>query len=298
MARDPPQLMGKQQGPSSTFNGAAVRRAVHVRYERPPVLDDDWAFRLIDRKSQMLVRFPPLYRKFLAPQQSRSNGLFAMSISNLRLAEELVEQGLAAGTDQYLLLGAGLDSFGVRRSDLADRLRVFELDHPVPQGVKRDRILRARGSIPHNVELVPINFETTTIAEALASSTHDRDKPSSVSWLNTIAYLSVEATVESLRGLGEVSAPGSRLIFNYPPNARLAPEVRVALAAVSESVAHKGEPFRATFDPDDMQRHVADAGFVVEQHLTETDLDARFFSGRTDDLRPNVPARAIVARRI
>ena len=70
-----------------------------------------------------------------------------MSISNLRLAEELVEQGLAAGTDQYLLLGAGLDSFGVRRSDLADRLRVFELDHPVPQGVKRDRILRARGSI-------------------------------------------------------------------------------------------------------------------------------------------------------
>ena len=289
---------GIQSGPSSTFNGAAVRRAVHVRYERPPVLDDDWAFKLIDRKSRWLVRVPPLYRKFLAPQQLRSKALFAFSISNLRLAEDLVEQGLSSGIDQYLLLGAGLDSFGVRRADLADRLRVFELDHPVSQSVKRERILRARGSIPDNLELVPIDFESTTIAQALAASSHDPERPSTVSWLNTIAYLTVDATVASLRGLGEVSAPGSRLIFNYPPNARMAPEARAALAAVRESVARKGEPFRATFDPDDMQRHVVGAGFVVEQHLTETDLDERFFAGRADDLRPTVPSRTIIARRV
>jgi methyltransferase (TIGR00027 family) len=289
--------MAKHQGPSSTLNGAAVRRAVHVRYERPPVLDDDWAFKLIDRKSRFLVRIPPLYRKFLAPQQLRSKALFAFSISNLRLAEDLVEQGLAAGVDQYLLLGAGLDSFGVRRADLADRLRVFELDHPVAQAVKRERILRACGSIPDNVELVPIDFESTTIEQALAQSSHNPHRPSTVSWLNTIAYLTDEATVASLRGLGQVSAPGSRLIFNYPPNARLAPEARAALDAVRESVARKGEPFRATFDPDDMQRHVSDAGFVVEQHLTEIDLDERFFTGRRDDLRPTVPSRTIIARR-
>ena len=285
------------QGPSSTFNGAAVRRAVHVRYERPPVLDDDWAIKLIDRKSQLLVRCPPLYRKFLAPQQERSKSLFAFSISNLRLAEELVEQGLANGTDQYLLLGAGLDSFGVRRADLADRLRVYELDHPVPQAVKRARIMRARGSIPGNLELVPIDFETTTIAQALATSSHDPGKPSTVSWLNTIAYLTVDATVASLRGLGEVSAPDSRLIFNYPPKARLTPEAQAALTAVRESVARKGEPFRAVYEPEEMERHVTDAGFVVEQHLTETDLDRRFFSGRSDDLRPTLPARTIVAQR-
>ena len=155
-----------------------------------------------------------------------------------------------------------------------------------------------RGSIPDNLELVPIDFETTTIAQALAASSHDPGKPSTVSWLNTIAYLTVEATVESLRGLGEVSAPGSRLIFNYPPNAPLTPEAQAALAAVRESVARKGEPFRATYDPDDMQRHVTDAGFAVEQHLTEADLDARFFTGRTDDLRPTLPARTIIARRV
>ena len=286
------------KGPSNTFNGAAVRRAVHVRYERPPVLDDDWAFKLIDRKSQMLVRFPPLYRRYLAPQQLRSKSLFAYSISNLRLAEELVEEGLAAGTSQYLLLGAGLDSFGVRRADLADRLRVFELDHPLSQSVKRARIMRALGAVPANVELVPIDFEITTIAEALASSSHHRDEPSTVSWLNTIAYLTVDATVESLRGLGEVSAPGSRLIFNYPPNAPLTAEADAALTAVRESVARKGEPFRAAYDPDDMQRYVTGAGFVIEQHLTEADLDARFFTNRTDDLRPTLPARTIIARRV
>jgi methyltransferase (TIGR00027 family) len=218
--------MVKQQGPSSTFNGAAVRRAVHVRYERPPVLDDNWALKLIDRKSRLLVRIPPLYRKFLAPQQLRSKSLFAYSISNLRLAEELVEDALATGVDQYLLLGAGLDSFGVRRADLADRLRVYELDHPTPQAVKRERIIRARGSIPSHLELVPIDFEKTTIAEALASSSHDATKPSTMSWLNTIAYLTEDATVASLRGLGEVGAPGSRLIFNYPPNAALTVEAQ------------------------------------------------------------------------
>ena len=290
--------MAKQQGPSSTFNGAAVRRAVHVRYERPPVLDDDWAVKLIDRKSRLLVRIPPLYRKFLAPQQLRSKSLFAYSISNLRLAEELVEDALAAGIDQYLLLGAGLDSFGVRRADLADRLRVYELDHPTPQAVKRERILRARGSIPTHLELVPIDFETTTIAEALASSSHDPTKPSTMSWLNTIAYLTVDATVASLRGLGAVGAPGSRLIFNYPPNAPLTPEAQASLDAVRSSVARKGEPFRSTYDPAEMEQHVAAAGFAVEQHLTEADLDRRFFTNRTDDLRPTLPARTIIARRI
>ena len=286
------------RGPSSTFNGAAVRRAVHVRYERPPVLDDNWALKLIDRKSRLLVRCPPLYRKYLAPQQLRSKSLFAYSISNLRLAEELVEQGLASGRNQYLLLGAGLDSFGVRRADLADRLRVYELDHPVPQAVKRARILRARGSIPANLELVPIDFETTTIAQALATSSHDRHKPSTVSWLNTIAYLTVEATAASLHGLGEVTAPDSRLIFNYPPKAHYTPEAEAELAAVRDSVARKGEPFRSTFEPEEMERYVTDAGFTVEQHLTEADLDLRFFSGRTDDLRPTLPARTIVARRV
>jgi methyltransferase (TIGR00027 family) len=287
-----------KRGPSSTFNGAAVRRAVHVRYERPPVLDDDWALKLIDRKSRLLVRFPPLYRRYLAPQLLRSKSLFAYSISNLRLAEELVEQGLTEGRHQYLLLGAGLDSFGVRRHDLADRLRVYELDHPVAQAVKRARIMRARGSIPANLELVPIDFETTTIAQALANSSHDAGQPSTMSWLNTIAYLSVEATAASLRGLGAVSAPNSRLIFNYPPNAPASAAGEADLAAVRASVARKGEPFRSAFDPRDMEHYVAEAGFVVEQHLTEVDLDRRFFSGRTDDLRPTLPARTIVARRV
>ncbi|MEO8693880.1 MAG: SAM-dependent methyltransferase [Acidimicrobiales bacterium] len=287
-----------KRGPSSTFNGAAVRRAVHVRYERPPVLDDDWAVKLIDRKSRLLVRIPPLYRRYLAPQQLRSKSLFAYSISNLRLAEELVEHGVTAGRHQYLLLGAGLDSFGVRRQDLADRLRVYELDHPVAQAVKRARLIRARGSIPANLELVPIDFETTTITQALAPSSHDARQPSTMSWLNTIAYLSVEATATSLRGLGEVSASDSRLIFNYPPNTPAGPDGEADLAAVRASVARKGEPFRSAFDPLDMERYVTDAGFVVEQHLTEADLDRRFFSGRTDDLRPTLPARTIVARRV
>jgi methyltransferase (TIGR00027 family) len=283
--------------PSSTFNGAAVRRAVHSRYERPPVLDDTWAIKLIDRKSRWMVRVPPLYRKYLAPQQLPSKALFASAIANFRLTEDLVVQGLTEGRTQYLVLGAGLDSFGVRRQDLRDRLRVFELDHPNPQAVKRQRIVRAMGSVPANLELVPIDFEATTIAEALARSRFDPATPATVSWLNTTAYLTEDAVISSLRGLGEITASGSALIFNYPPTARLSAEASSSLAAVRASVERRGEPFRAVWEPDDMERHVNDAGFDIDRHLDEHDLEREFFRGRRDDLRPNVPARTIIARR-
>jgi methyltransferase (TIGR00027 family) len=283
--------------PTSTFNGAAARRAVHARYERPPVLDDTWALRLIDRKTRWIIRIPPLYRRVLAPQQARSNGYFATAVCNLRMADDLAEDAVRAGIHQYVVLGAGLDSFGVRRQDLADSLRVYELDHPAPQAIKRRRIVRAAGSIPANLELVPIDFEITSIPAALRESSFDTTRPALASWLNTIPYLTEDAVRASLAGLAEALAPGSTLLMNYPPRVALSAEAREAMEQVRASVERRGEPFRSAYLPDDMLALVTGAGFDIDQHLTEADLAARFLSGRTGGPYATIPARTIVARR-
>jgi methyltransferase (TIGR00027 family) len=284
-------------GPVSTFEGAAARRAAHARYERPPVFDDTWALKLLSARTRWVVRIPALYRRFRVPGQARSDGFFALALASFRLTDDLVAAAVARGVRQYLILSAGMDSFGLRRTDLRPPLRVFELDHPAPQAIKRRRIERAVGSWPADLELVPIDFETTTIEDALAASSFDSDQPAVASWLNSIAYLSEAATTASLQGLARVLAPGSQLIFNYPPAVKLTDEQKAAMKALRTSVASRGEPFRDVYEPARMVAIVEDCGFVVEEHLTEADLAARFYTGRTVGPYPTMPGRVLIVRR-
>jgi methyltransferase (TIGR00027 family) len=284
-------------GPVSTFEGACARRAAHRLYERPPVFDDTWAIRLLSPRTRWTVRIPALYKRLRAPGQAPSEGLFAFALVSFRLTDELVEAAVQRGVGQYLVLSAGMDSFGLRRSDLRPPLRVYELDHPAPQAIKRQRIERATRRWPEGLELVPIDFETTSIEDALAASTFDRTQPAVASWLNSIAYLSEAATTASLQGLARVLAPGSQLIFNYPPDVPLTDEQRTALSALKANVAKRGEPFRDRYAPERMVEIVQDAGFVVEQHLTEADAAARFYADRTTGPRPTMPARLLIVRR-
>jgi methyltransferase (TIGR00027 family) len=285
------------KGPVSTFEGAAARRAAHRRYERPPVFDDTWAIRLLSPRSRWIVRIPALYRRFRVPKQRASDGYFALALAGFRLTDDLVAAAVARGVHQYLILGAGLDSFALRRSDLRPPLRVYELDHPAPQAMKRERVKRALRSWPDGLELVPIDFETTTIDQALATSTFDPGQPSVASWLNSIAYLTEKATVGSLEGLAGVLAPGSQLIFNYPPAVELTAEQEARRNALRASVASKGEPFRDVYEPARMVAIVEDCGFVVEEHFTEADLATRFYTGRSVGPYPTMPGRVLIVRR-
>jgi len=284
-------------GPVSTFEGAAARRAAHARYERPPIFDDTWAIKLLSPRTRWVVRIPMLYRKYRVPAQARSDGHFALALVGFRLADELVSTAFAAGVRQYLILSAGMDSFALRRTDLRPPLRVFELDHPAPQAIKRQRIERAVSSWPTGLELVPIDFETTTIEEALAMSSFDPKEPAVASWLNSIAYLSEAATTASLQGLARVLAPGSQLIFNYPPKVELTDAQQATIDALRASVQRRGEPFRDRYEPAHMIDIVESCGFVVEEHLTEADMSARFYTGRTIGPHPTMPGRLLIVRR-
>jgi methyltransferase (TIGR00027 family) len=284
------------KGPVSTCEGAAARRAYHALYERPPVFDDSWAIKMVGARTRWSLRIPAIYRR-RARERVRSgrDNIVAFALGSFRLTDAVVEEAGAEGVSQYLILSAGLDSFALRRSDLP--VRVYELDHPAAQAMKRSRVLRAAGSWPPNLELVPIDFEVTSIGEALKASTFEPSEPAVASWLNSIPYLTREATAASLGGLSQVLAPSSRLVFNYPPQVQLNPAQEKALSSLRASVDRIGEPFRATYLPEDMSTLVESLGFVIELHLTEDDMRDRYFQHRTSGPMPTLPGRLIVARR-
>ena len=248
--------MARRNGPTFTFDGAAKRRAVHSLYEQPCVFDDSWAIKLLDAATRRELKDGAFNARRLAAPPEPSSALFASALGNFRTTEELVEREVSRGVGQYVILGAGLDSFGYRRRDLADRLSVYELDHPAPQAIKRSRAVRAlRGAKnwPANVELVPIDFEVTTIDEALAASSFDATRPSVVSWLNSIPYVSKEGVEASFAGLATIMTAGSKVAFNYACNVPLSPEARAALAAVAANVVSRGEPWRSRYEPGEIE---------------------------------------------
>lgn len=284
-------------GPVSTCEGAAARRAAHARYERPPVFDDSWAFRLLEPRTQWSLRLPFLYRRRLAAKRrDGTDDIVAFALAAFRRTDELVEEASAAGIDQYVVLSAGFDSFALRRGDLP--VTVFEVDHPEPQAVKRVRVERAVRTWPANLVLVPVDFETTSIDDALrAHPRFDPARPAVASWLNSINYLTKDATAATFAALGRLLAPGSRLVFNYPARVALTDAQKSALAKLRATVAKAGEPFRATYEEAEMLGLIEAAGFAVDEHLTEADVAARWYAGRTTGPRPTLPGRMVVATR-
>ncbi len=196
-----------------------------------------------------------------------------------RFVEDLVEAALADGIDQYVILGAGLDSFACRRHDLLERLRVFEVDHPATQSWKRDRLISARVETPSDVVFVPVDFERQLFEQELVGAGFDTGRPAVVSWIGVTMYLTLDAVEQTLATLAAF-AKGSRIAISYdlPATALtgLQLEVRDALAAL---VSDLGEPFVTTFEPEGAGALVRRMGFDAITHFGPTDAVQRYFGG-------------------
>jgi methyltransferase (TIGR00027 family) len=279
----------------STAEAASRFRALQTLHLVPPAMVDEWAVLLLPDDEREALR-GDAGRAELAARR----GTFPISgvgIGSLRFAEDEVLEAVAAGVDQYVILGAGLDTFAMRHPELAGRLRVFEVDHPDVQALKRERLAAAPpiGLMP---DFVPVDFEVTTLGPELLTSPFDPTRPALVSWMNTLPYLSPGAIEATLAELAAVLAPGSALVCNYPcKDVPVSDAQREVMQAISASVAARGEPFRSRFRPDDFVALLAAHSFVVDRHLTEHDINERYFADRPDDFGAGVPARLVRAHR-
>ena len=281
-------------GGLGTAEGAVMGRAAHAIHAESPILDDSWAIRLLDPATQAQVRDPAYAERSMVWGDFDSAPLFALNVGCLRYAEDEVDRGVERGIDQYLILGAGFDTFALRRGDLRDRLQIYEVDHPDVQALKRARIAKAGASPDGMPTFVPLDFESTRLAEGLGATDFEPERPCVVSWMNTIPYLSEAATQATLRELAELMAPTSRLALNYACDVPLSETQRAYMQSLQGKVSQSGEPLRARWTPEAFEELLVGVGFRIVEHVSEQVLHSRYFEGRADGLSPGVPARLAV----
>lgn len=277
------------RGPSGTAVLTAVARALH-REEPPPwVLDDSLALGLAGEAG-------PALRARLLREMAHDDllGFTRWVCVRARLPEDIVEDAIAAGAGQYVILGAGLDSFAYRRHDLLDHLRVYEIDHPDTQAWKRARLAELDVEEPAALVFASVDFERQTLVEGLTAAGFDFDAPAVFSWMGVTLYLTLTAITTTLDTVTRCPT-GTRLVLTYNlPREALRGMGATTDAALAGIAATMGEPIVSMFVPDEIERLLRDHGFDDIVHIGPEEALTRYFPGRTD-VRFGGAQRLIVA---
>jgi methyltransferase (TIGR00027 family) len=260
--------------PSRTAQRVAMRRATHQLLDDPRVFDDPLAVAIAGSESE-----PPS-----ASAHPFSRALRAFIAVRSRYAEDQLARAVERGVRQYVVLGAGLDTFAYRNPFESAGMRVFEVDHPATQEWKRATVRDAGIDVPGALTFVAVDFERQSLADQLTAAGFRRDQSSFFSWLGVTPYLSRPAfdwTVQFISGL----PPGTGVAFDFAvERSLLTPIQQLALDALSARVALAGEPFQLFFHPAELTRDLAQLGFGGIEDLDSDEINARYFSGRSDGL--------------
>jgi methyltransferase (TIGR00027 family) len=261
---------------SRTAQRVAIRRAAHQLLDEPKVLDDPLALRIIGSEAAAALRSDP------KEHHAFSRAFRAFMAARSRFAEDELARAVADRVTQYVVLGAGLDTFAYRNPHPG--LRVFEIDHPATQAWKREQLQSAGILIPPSLTFVPVDFEHQTLANALARSGLNTNAPAFFSWLGVTPYLTREACMTTLHVIAKMPA-GSGVVFDFAIDpALLNAGQRQALDALSARVARYGEPFQLFFDPAKLQDELKTLGFHRTEFLQGAQINARYFKDRSDGL--------------
>ncbi len=275
--------------PNHTAVRVALWRALHRRLDAPPhVIDDDIGLQLASPDSGWEKR-PDM-------DPTRTRRMRASIAARARFVEDLVVEQAARGVEQYVILGAGLDSFAQRRPASAAGVRIFEVDQPGTQAWKRRRLTELGYSAPDSLRFVPVDFEKgQSWWEAVVQAGFNPTRPAVVSSTGVAMYLTREANARTLRQLATL-APGSTLAMSFLlPVELVEPEERPGLEAAMKGAAAAGTPFLSFFAPDDILALAREAGFKQARHVSAADYTRTYFAGRTDGLRPSNGEEMLVA---
>jgi len=281
--------------PSRTAEGAAALRAAHCLFDDPPhLLEDEAVIPLLSLPARLLLRRPPnaLRRMWQLQELSRPEiaALRGQIVLRARFAEEVLCERMEQGVAQYVVLGAGLDSFSLRHPELLDRLAVFEVDHPDTQAWKRTRLPR---EVAARLHFAPVDFERETVEDGLLRAGLDPRRPVCVNWLGSVYYLTTGAVEQTLTALARVAAPGSALVLDYWTRGDRW-SGRALLAGIATGVWLQREPLKTLLSSQALADLADAAGWEVALDLGARAQHARWLEGRRDALR--VPEFARLAR--
>ncbi len=260
-----------EQEPSRTAWMAATHRAAHQLLERGLIFSDPLALRILGQDAESVTR------DALAHPERRGMRMFIAARAHL--AESALATGVEQrGVSQLVVLGAGLDTFAYRNPH-ADRLRVFEVDHPATQAWKRRRLAEAGIAVPTGVVHAPVDFEREALLEGLTAAGLDPARRTFFMWLGVAPYLTQEAVRATLAAIGGL-AGGGEVAFDYAdPPAALSDEARAAHQVRAERVAALGEPWLSYFEPPALRALLTDQGFRDVEDLGPPALAARYWPG-------------------
>jgi methyltransferase (TIGR00027 family) len=265
--------------PDNTAVRVALWRALHVEADAPPhVLEDEVGLKLVAPEEGWRDRpdMSPFTRPFRASIVARA-----------RFIEDLVAAQADLGVGQYVILGAGLDTFAQRRPEYAGRLKVFEIDQPGPQAWKRGRLFALGWGVPAFLRLVPVDFEAGDAWWVqLTAAGFDPARPAIVASTGVSMYLTRNAITATLRQIATLP-PGSTLAMSFMLPIEMAePQLRAGFERAAAGARASGTPFLSFFTPTEMLMLAREAGFRQVQHVSAGALAHRYFSGRADGLRP------------
>jgi methyltransferase (TIGR00027 family) len=265
----------KHATPSRTALRVALRRAAHQIYDSPLVFEDPIAVPILGTTYVEELRRTPV-----RADRPFSVALRAFIVARSRYAEDNLRRAVAAGVRQYVLLGAGLDTFAHRNPHA--ELRVFEVDHPATQEWKRDLLASSEISLPQNLAYVPVNFESESLDGALKAAGFDFSAPAYFAWLGVVPYLTLEAFRETVNFLG-ARAAGSGVVLDYGQPRSVLPFLeQLAHDSLASRVHLAGEPFQLFFTPAEIAAQLSQ--FHSIEDIGSEEINARYFHARADQL--------------
>lgn len=268
----------KENQVSFTAMMTAYMRYYHAMYITPKIFDDFLAYSLIPEEKRVLIEQN-------ISETSRINRLKNTNIiSRARYTEDALEKAVKQGIKQYVILGAGLDSFAFRRSDLMKQLEVFEVDHPATQEFKLRRIAELRWKHPAKLHFIPIDFTKEKLETVLIhSSSYNTKAKTFFSWLGCTMYLTRNEVFATLHSIINIAPIGSRIVFDYLDLDAFNPEKATKIQRRLKFLRNISEPMITGFDPSTLADDLANLGLHLYENLDSTDIERIYFQGYTNE---------------
>jgi len=269
---------------SATSLGVAGLRAAHQLLDgEPKLLNDPAILRLLGPASGEAIRqYADRYRL------PHSIALRSHVLLRSRYAEDCLAKAFSRGIRQYILLGAGLDTYAWRQAPGLEDLQIFEVDHPATQEQKRQLLTQAGMEIPRNLHFVPADFESVSIREALIGHTFDPGSPCFISWLGVMVYLSMEA-IDAVFDWLIMLPSGSEMVLTFTQKRAVSP--------LGDRAAEMGEPWQTFFSPEELKEKLLQRGFSAVDIPEPEEAWRTYYAGRTGGLPAPLHASIALIKR-